>query len=182
MGLGALNPDDSRYSPPYGAHQILFDAVDEVVGPNFRRGPNGEQAEKRRDDYLLGTALFLDIPDDEGPKTGVYFAASMIAEAPNRDVQTQTAIVNNYTSIVPSGSVEESDEYESEIGIIAEAFNAIEKEAEDRIAGSETTESEIVAETLDGVRSGKSFFARWGNARQAIKEDVRNHGKGKFDL
>jgi len=182
MGLGSLSPDDTRYSQPYGAHQKLFDAVEEVVGPNFRRGPNGEQAEKRRDDYLLGAALFIDMPDSEEPKTGVYFAASMIAEAPNRNVQTQTAIVNNYTSIVPSGAIEENDEYESEIDIIAEAFNVIEREVDNRISNSEITKSEVVAETLDGVRSGRSFFARWGNARQSIKDNSRNHGSGKFDL
>ena len=182
MGLGRFNSDDTSFTPPYGAHQIVFDAVDEVTGGRFQRGPNGEQAEKRRDDYLLGAALFIDVPDTESAKTGVYFAANMIAEAPNRDIHTQTAVINNYTSIVPEEVVGEDAEFTTEIGVVADVFELIEEEVEKRITDLEVSKSEVVSDTLQGVRSGQSFFTRWGSARKDDRDSAREHGRGKFDL
>jgi hypothetical protein len=185
MGLGSY-VDDDRYSPPFGAHPILYDAVDEVAGPMFRRGPNGEDAEQRRDDYLLGVALFMDVPSSERSKARLYFAASMIAEAPNRDVNTQSAPLNNLTSIVQ----EEEDgrysfngeTYDFKVGVIAAAFELIEGKIEKKIRGTDVTKSEVVEETLEGVRSGQSFFERWGDARQEMRDDARERGQGNFNL
>ncbi|WP_226006036.1 hypothetical protein [Natrinema salinisoli] len=181
-GLGAIDPGelDVRCSPPYGAHPLLYEAVDDVLGPRFRQGPNGEPADKRRDDYLLGAALFIDVPADERDKTRMYFAASMIAQAPNRDVNTQLAPVNNYRAMFDEEAVEESNEFDTKIDVVEEAFREIEREIEGRLEEADADRSEVVTETLDGVRSGQSFFARWGNAREELKDQARDQGRGKY--
>ena len=129
-GLGSLDPDelDLRCTSSYGAHPILYEAVKDVLGPRFRQGPNGEPADTRRDDYLLGTALFIDAPAEEQDKTRVYFAASMIAEASNRDVLSQTAPLNNYAAMFDSDAVEATDEFDLVINVVVEAFGQIEEE------------------------------------------------------
>lgn len=182
MGFGDIATGNLRISPPYGAHPVLYDAVDEIIGRRFRQGPNGEPAKKRRDDYLLGAALFMDTPASEGRKTRVYFAASMIARAPNRDIDTQSAVVNNYTSIIPDGAIEDSDEYDSEIELIADAFQKIESVIKGDIADADVSEADVVEETLDGVRKGQSFFERWGSAREELRDEARGSGRGKHGL
>ncbi|WP_158057979.1 hypothetical protein [Halorussus halophilus] len=179
MGLSDLISENLRIDPPFGSHPVLYRAVDAVIGPDFRKGPNNEPAEQRRDDYLLGTALFLDTPKDEKKKTRVYFAADMIAQAQNRDVDTQTAVVNNYTSIISEDDVEDS-QYDTKIGIVAHQFYNIESKIEDQIQSNVMDRSEIVEETLEGVRDGQSFLVRWGDARQEFRDDARNHGQGKY--
>jgi hypothetical protein len=122
----------------------------------------------------------MDTPASENKKTRVYFAASMIARAPNRDVDTQSAVINNYTCIVPDAAVEDSGQ--SAIDLIAGAFQEIESVIEEAIADSDTSKADVVEETLDGVRDGQSFFERWGSAREEVRDEARGTGRGKHGL
>jgi len=106
----------------------------------------------------------------------------MIARAPNRDIYTQSAVINNYTSIIPDGAIEDSDEYDSEIELIADAFQKVESVIRDDITDTDASDSDVVEETLDGVREGQSFFERWGSAREELRDVARGSGHGKHGL
>lgn len=176
-GLVNLDQIDLRIAPPYGAHEILYEVVEETTEGRFREGPNGETANIRRDDTLLGLALFMDVPAEEGKKTRLYFAASMITEAPNREVKTQQAPLANMKA-----SFEKVREGEdgNEIDELADLLGRCETTIKERIQDTETNRSDIIEETLHGVRRGQSFMVRWGDAREEVKSQTRNQGKGKF--
>lgn len=158
-GLRALAPDALRLTPPFRAHPLLYDAVEDVLGVKFRKGKNGCQANKRRDDVLLGAALFIDAPDEGRDKTLVYFVSSMIAMAENREVDSPLEPISNYRAAIDDAG-EDRNECGSKVDGVESAFSAIEDEIERRLAESDVNKSEVVFETLDGVRNGQSFHSR----------------------
>lgn len=176
-GLGDID-ENLRIEPPHGAHEFVYQSIDDATAGKFRTSSHGKRPKKRRGDYLLGLALFADVPKTESCKTRMYFAADMVAKG--RDVRPST-VVNNYRAIVPESCVEKNDRFDAQVDVVAWIFSEAKKELEKKLAGSETTRSEVIETTLTGVRDGKSYFARWGNAREGLKDAARNP-RGKFDL